>query len=135
MACLINEQIKLLRYRASKHWSDDVRRLTGETLDNGVTESRTYSTDNLLTGISYGKTGTSIGSQGYNCDVNNSETSETIGGTMSGYGFTSAGTSYFDERRAQGSGNRRYDPTLPSQPTVLHHRYDHVHRIRDNTSQ
>jgi RHS repeat-associated protein len=81
---------------------DDGRRLTGETLGNGVTETRTYSTDNLLTGISYGGTGTSIGNLSYTWDANKNKTSETIGGTMSGYGFTSAGTSYDDEDRLTG---------------------------------
>ncbi|XZE20554.1 RHS repeat domain-containing protein [Pirellulaceae bacterium SH449] len=81
---------------------DDGRRLTGETLGNGVTETRTYSTDNLLTGISYGGTGTAIGNLSYTWDANKNKTSETIGGTMSGYGFTSAGTSYDDEDRLTG---------------------------------
>jgi RHS repeat-associated protein len=81
---------------------DDGRRLTGETLGNGVTETRTYSTDNLLSGISYGGTGTSIGNLSYTWDANKNKTSETIGGTMSGYGFTSAGTSYDDEDRLTG---------------------------------
>jgi YD repeat-containing protein len=81
---------------------DDGRRLTGETLGNGVTETRTYSTDNLLTGISYGGTGTSIGNLSYTWDANKNKTSEGFGGTMSGYGFTSAGTSYDDEDRLTG---------------------------------
>ncbi|XZE21890.1 RHS repeat-associated core domain-containing protein [Pirellulaceae bacterium SH449] len=81
---------------------DDGRRLTGETLGNGVTGTRTYSTDNLLTGIKYGGTGTAIGNLSYTWNANKNKTSETIGGTMSGYGFTSAGTSYDDEDRLTG---------------------------------
>jgi hypothetical protein len=96
---------------------DDGRRLTGETLGNGVTETRTYSTDNLLTGISYGGTGTSIGDLSHTWDANNSKTSETIGGTMSGYGFTAAGTSYDDEdrftsyARTSGTLTQSWNPT------------------------
>jgi RHS repeat-associated protein len=71
-------------------------------MGNGVTETRTYSTDNLLTGISYGGTGTSIGNLSYTWDANKNKTSEGFGGTMSGYGFTSAGTNYDDEDRLTG---------------------------------
>ncbi len=81
---------------------NDGRRLTGETLGNGVTETRTYSTDNLLTGISYGGTGASIGNLSYTWDANKNKTSDGFGGTMSGYGFTAAGTSYDDEDRLTG---------------------------------
>jgi RHS repeat-associated protein len=49
-----------------------------------------------------GGTGTSIGNLSYTWDANKNKTSETIGGTMSGYGFTSAGTSYDDEDRLTG---------------------------------
>ena len=50
----------------------------------------------------YGGTGTSIGNLSYTWDANKNKTSETIGGTMSGYGFTSAGTTYDDEDRLTG---------------------------------
>ena len=50
----------------------------------------------------YGGTGTSIGNLSYTWDANKNKTSETIGRTMSGYGFTSAGTSYDDEDRLTG---------------------------------
>ncbi|AMV32618.1 tRNA nuclease WapA precursor [Pirellula sp. SH-Sr6A] len=95
-------QLKLDGSTISTRTYDDGRRLTGETLGNGVTESRTYASDNLLTAISYGGTGTSIGNLSYTWDSNKNKTSETIGGTMSNYGFTSAGTSYDDEDRLTG---------------------------------
>jgi hypothetical protein len=50
----------------------------------------------------YGGTGTSIGNLSYAWDANKNKTSETISGTMSGYGFTSAGISYDDEDRFTG---------------------------------
>jgi RHS repeat-associated protein len=95
-------QLKLDGSTISTRTYDDGRRLTGETLGNGVTESRTYASDNLLTAISFGGTGTSIGNLSYTWDSNKNKTSETIGGTMSNYGFTSAGTSYDDEDRLTG---------------------------------
>ena len=50
----------------------------------------------------YGGTGTSIGNLSYAWDANKNKTSERLGGTMSGYWFTSAGTSYDDEDRLTG---------------------------------
>jgi hypothetical protein len=50
----------------------------------------------------YGGTGTSIGNLSYAWDANKNKTSERLGGTMSGCGFTSAGTSYDDEDRLTG---------------------------------
>ncbi|MFN7876837.1 MAG: hypothetical protein ACK5PB_16060 [Pirellula sp.] len=50
----------------------------------------------------YSGTGTSNGNLSYTWDANKNKTSETIGGTMSGYGFTSAGTTYDDEDRLTG---------------------------------
>jgi RHS repeat-associated protein len=95
-------QLKLDGTAVSTRTYDDGLRLTGETLGNGVVETRTYSNDNLLTGISYGGTGTSIGNLSYAWDANKNKTSEVIGGVMSGYGFTSAGTTYDHEDRLTG---------------------------------
>ena len=67
--------------------------MTGSTYNNGVSESRSYNTDNTLASISY--TGASIGTYSYGWDDNKNKTSESITGTMSGYGF-SVGTSGYD---------------------------------------
>ena len=67
---------------------------------NGITESRTYSNDNLLTAINYSNA--SLGNLTYTWDVNKNKKSESIGGVMSGYGFTNAGTTYDDEDRLTG---------------------------------
>ncbi len=79
---------------------DDGGRMTSEVLGNGITETRSYRNDNLLSGISYSNT--NIGNLGYSWDANKNKTAETIGGVMSGYGFTSAGTAYDDEDRLTG---------------------------------
>jgi hypothetical protein len=50
----------------------------------------------------YGGTGNSIGNLGYTWDSNKNKNSEGFGGTMSGYRFTSAGTTYDDEDRLTG---------------------------------
>ena len=76
------------------------RRQTTEVLGNGITETRSYRNDNLLSGISYSNT--NIGNLGYTWDANKNKTSETIAGVMSGYGFTSAGTTYDFEDRLTG---------------------------------
>jgi RHS repeat-associated protein len=75
-------------------------RLTSEVLGNGITESRTYRNDNLLSTISYSNS--NIGDLSYTWDANKNKTSEVITGVMSGYGFTSAGTSYDFEDRLVG---------------------------------
>jgi RHS repeat-associated protein len=67
---------------------------------NGITESRTYSNDNLLTAINYSNA--SLGNLTYTWDTNKNKKSESIGGVMSGYGFTNAGTTYDDEDRLTG---------------------------------
>ncbi len=95
-------QLKLDGSTISTRTYDDGRRLTSETLGNGVTESRTYYSDNLLDTISYGGTGTAIGNLSYTWDENKNKKSETIGGVMSGYGFTSVGTTYDNEDRLTG---------------------------------
>jgi hypothetical protein len=71
-----------------------------ELLGNGITESRTYSNDNLLTAINYSNA--SLGNLTYTWDTNKNKTSESISGVMSGYGFTNAGTTYDDEDRLTG---------------------------------
>ncbi len=95
-------QLKLDGSTVSTRTYDDGHRLTGETLGNGVTESRTYFSDNLLDTISYGETGTAIGNLSYTWDENKNKKSETIGGVMSDYGFTSVGTTYDNEDRLTG---------------------------------
>ncbi len=79
---------------------DDAGRMTSEVLGNGITETRAYRTDNLLSSISFSNT--NIGNLTYSWDANKNKTAETIGGVMSGYGFTSAGTAYDDEDRLTG---------------------------------
>ena len=79
---------------------DNGGRRTSEVLGNGITETRAYRTDNLLSSISYSNT--NIGNLGYSWDANKNKTAETIAGVMSGYGFTSAGTSYDFEDRLTG---------------------------------
>jgi hypothetical protein len=71
-----------------------------DVLGNGITESRSYSNDNLLTAINYSNT--SLGDLTYTWDTNKNKTSESISGTMSGYGFTQSGTVYDDEDRLTG---------------------------------
>ena len=71
-----------------------------DVLGNGITESRSYSNDNLLTAINYSNT--SLGDLTYTWDTNENKTSESISGTMSGYGFTQSGTVYDDEDRLTG---------------------------------
>jgi RHS repeat-associated protein len=79
---------------------DDGGRMTTDVLGNGITETRAYRTDNLLSTISFSNT--NIGNLTYSWDANKNKTAETIGGVMSGYGFTSAGTAYDDEDRLTG---------------------------------
>ena len=86
---------------------DSLGRNTQRTVtfgDVSLTETRSsgrhYRNDNLLSGISYSNT--NIGNLGYSWDATGNKTAETIGGVMSGYGFTSAGTAYDDEDRLTG---------------------------------
>ncbi|WP_235909042.1 RHS repeat-associated core domain-containing protein [Roseiconus nitratireducens] len=65
---------------------DDGGRMTSSVYDNGVSESRTYNVDNTPSAINF--SGASIGNLSYTWDDNHNKTSETITGTMSGYGFT-----------------------------------------------
>jgi RHS repeat-associated protein len=73
---------------------DNGGRMTSSSYHNGVSESRTYNNDNTVASISF--TGAAIGNLGYTWDANLNKTSETIGGVMSGYGFTAG---YDDEDR------------------------------------
>ena len=79
---------------------DDGGRMTTDVLGNGITETRAYRTDNLLSGISFSNT--NIGNLTYTWDANKNKTAETIAGVMSGYGLTSSGTAYDDEDRLTG---------------------------------
>ena len=65
---------------------DDGGRMTSSSYQNGVSESRSYNDDNTLASISY--SGAAIGDLTYGWDANKNKTSESIGGVMSGYGFT-----------------------------------------------
>jgi hypothetical protein len=69
------------------------------TYDNGVTDTRTYNTDNTLAEIDFGGTGSAIGDLTYGWDANKNKTSETIAGVMSGYSFTVSTSGYDDEDR------------------------------------
>ena len=66
---------------------DAGRRFTFDVLENGITESRTYSNDNLLTAINYSNA--SLGEPYICLGYDQEHGSESIGGVMSGYGFTS----------------------------------------------
>ncbi len=105
--------LKLDGNTVSTRTYDDGTRLTGETLGNGVTEARAYANDNLLTSITYGGTGTAIGNLSYTWDANKNKTSETIGGVMADWGFTSGGTTYDHEDRL--TGYARAGTSSPSQ--------------------
>lgn len=76
---------------------DDGGRMTSSAYNNGVSESRSYGTDNTLSSISF--TGASIGNLSYAWDDNKNKTAETIGGTMSGYGFSVGSSGYDNEDR------------------------------------
>ncbi|WP_164104129.1 RHS repeat-associated core domain-containing protein [Candidatus Laterigemmans baculatus] len=76
---------------------DDGGRMTGSAYNNGVSETRAYNTDNTLSSISY--TGASIGTYSYGWDANKNKTSESISGTLAGYGFTVGASGYDTEDR------------------------------------
>jgi transcription elongation factor len=67
---------------------DDGGRVTSIDYDNGVNESRIYNVDNTPAAINF--SGASTGNLSYTWDDNHNKTSETITGTMSGYGFTAS---------------------------------------------
>ncbi len=93
-------ELKLDRSVIDTRSYDDGGRMTSAVLGNGITETRAYRTDNLLSTISFSNT--NIGNLGYSWDANKNKTAETIGGVTSGYGFTSSGTAYDDEDRLTG---------------------------------
>ena len=76
---------------------DDGGRMTASSYNNGVSEARAYNTDNTLASISF--SGAAVGDLSYGWDANKNKTSETIGGTMSGYGFAVGSSGYDDEDR------------------------------------
>jgi hypothetical protein len=78
---------------------DDGARMLTSSYNNGVSESRTYSIDNTLASINFAgaQTGNPIGNLNYGWDANKNKTTETIAGTMSGYGFDA--TTYDHEDR------------------------------------
>jgi RHS repeat-associated protein len=93
---------------------DAGRRQTTDVLSNGITETRTYRNDNLLSAINYSNT--SLGNMTYTWDANKNKTSESITGVMSGYGFTAAGTTYdFEDRLTGFSRAATSGPALLSQ--------------------
>jgi len=93
-------QLRLDGSTVSTRSYDAGRRQTTDVLSNGITETRTYRNDNLLSAINYSNT--SLGNMTYTWDANKNKTSESVTGVMSGYGFTSAGTTYDFEDRLTG---------------------------------
>ncbi len=71
--------------------------MTSSVYNNGITATHAYNNDNTLASITH--TGGSIGNYSYAWDDNKNKTSETITGTMSGYGFTVGSSGYDDEDR------------------------------------
>jgi RHS repeat-associated protein len=107
-------QLRLDGSTVSTRSYDAGRRQTTEVLSNGITETRTYRNDNLLSAINYSNT--SLGNMAYTWDANKNKTSESITGVMSGYGFTSAGTTYdFEDRLTGFSRAATSGPALLSQ--------------------
>ncbi len=76
---------------------DNGGRMTSSVYNNGITATHAYNNDNTLASITH--TGGSIGNYSYAWDYNKNKTSETITGTMSGYGFTVGSSGYDDEDR------------------------------------
>jgi RHS repeat-associated protein len=93
-------QLKLDGTTVSTRSYDNGRRMTSEVLGNGITETRAFRNDNLLSTISYSNT--AIGNLTYSWDANKNKTSESISGAMSNYGFTLAGSVYDNEDRLTG---------------------------------
>ena len=63
-------------------------RLVTTTLGNGISEIRTYNTDNTLNTIAFSNS--DLGSYSYTWDVNKNKTAETITGPLVSYSFTTA---------------------------------------------
>ena len=76
---------------------DDSGRMLTSVYNNGVSETRSYNDDNTLASIAF--TGAPVGNLTYGWDDNKNKTSESITGTMSGYGFDVGATGYDDEDR------------------------------------
>ena len=76
---------------------DDGGRMLTSNYNNGVGETRAYNNDNTLSSISF--TGAPIGNLNYGWDDNKNKTSESITGTMSGYGFSVGANGYDTEDR------------------------------------
>ena len=74
---------------------DDGGRMQTSNYNNGVGETRAYNNDNTLSSISF--TGAPIGNLNYGWDDNKNKTSESITGTMSGYGFSVGANGYDTE--------------------------------------
>ena len=84
---------------------DNGRRISGETLGNGVVNAFTYRLDNLVSAINV--TNLPSLSYSYTYDVNKNKLSETIGGTMSNFGFNSA--TYDNEDRVTAWHRKDYN--------------------------
>ena len=93
-------QLKLDTATVDTRTYDDGGRMLTSVLGNGITETRAYRTDNLLTSIN--SSNTNLGNLAYTWDANKNKTSETITGVMSNYGFAAAGTTYDFEDRLTG---------------------------------
>ena len=93
-------QLKLDTATVDTRTYDDGGRMLTSVLGNGITETRAYRTDNLLTSIN--SSNTNLGNLAYTWDANKNKTAETITGVMSNYGFTAAGTTYDFEDRLTG---------------------------------
>ena len=81
---------------------DDGMRLTICALGNGITDTRSYNSDNTLATIT--SSNTDIGTSSYTWDENKNKTSETITGPLAAYSFTTgpgapAGDGYDNEDR------------------------------------
>jgi len=76
---------------------DDGGRMATSAYNNGVSETRSYNIDNTLASIGF--TGAPIGDLTYGWDENKNKTSESITGTMSGFGFDVGTSGYDDEDR------------------------------------
>ena len=96
---------------------DTGRRLTSQTFGNGIVEAMSYRTDNLPE-----TRNTPVGNFafGWDANKNKNKTSETITGTLSGYGW-STGTTGFDDQnrlvaRNQGTGGTQLNEAYALTP-------------------
>jgi len=79
------QQVKVAGTPVDTRTYDDGGRMLTSSYNNGVSETRSYNTDNTLLGIAF--SGAAIGDLGYTWDANKNKTAESITGVMSGYGF------------------------------------------------